>query len=168
MACTAASLNFKFSSLNAARLGLGLYGLYPDKKFVKRIKFKPAMVWKTKIIQVKNVPAGTKIGYGGTFTTKKAAQIATLPIGYWDGYPRAYSNEAEVLAGDRLCPVRGRVCMNLTMIEIPSKIKVKIGDIVTLLGSKKNTAEQLAKWSDTINYEVITRINPLIQRLKVK
>jgi len=171
MACTAASLGFKFKDLNAMRLGLGLYGLYPDNKFIKNIKLKPALVWKTKIIQIKNLPPKTNIGYGCTFKTKSDIKLAVLPVGYWDGYGRSFSNIAQVIIKRRLCPVRGRVCMNLMMVEIPKNLKIKVGDVAILLGRTRNdviSAEHLAKLSNTINYEVVTKINPLLPRIKVK
>lgn len=171
MACTSASLSFDFNNLNATRLGLGLYGLYPDEKSRKVIKLKPALSWKAEVIQVKTLPKGAKIGYGGSFTTTKKTKIVILPVGYWDGYIRNYSNTAKVIIKGKICPVRGRICMNLTIVETPINLNVQPGDVATLIGKDGNitvTADDMACWSKTINYEVVTRINPLIPRLKVK
>ncbi len=171
MSCTAASLGFKFKDLNAGRLGLGLYGLYPDKRLLNAIKLKPALSWRTKIIQVKTLLKGSKIGYGNSFVVKKKTKIVVLPIGYWDGYVRLLSNVAKVLIKGKICPIRGRICMNLAMVEVPINLDVKPGDVVTLIGKdgkSKISAEDIAEWSKTINYEVVTRINPLIPHLKVK
>ncbi len=170
MACTSASLGFSFDKLSAMRLGLGLYGLYPSTKGKNSTKLKPALSWKTRIIQLKTVPAGAKIGYGGTYVAKKPTTIAILPVGYWDGYDRSFSNQSVVIIRGQKCSVRGRICMNLCMVEIPASINAKIGDMVTLLGTEKKaaiTADNLADIAGTINYEVVTRINPLIPRIVV-
>ncbi len=169
-ACTAASVLHPNSRDNAVRLGLGMYGLYPDELSKKIIKLRPALSWFTTIIQVKSVPAWTKIGYGGTFTTKKATKLAILPIGYWDGYPRALSNKGHVIINGKRCPIRGRICMNLCMVDVTGIKKVKAGDKAMLIGHKNKaviTADDLASWANTINYEIVDRINPLIPRLLV-
>jgi alanine racemase len=171
ISCTAALLGFNFIDLNAGRLGLGLYGLCPDKRLLKTVNLRPVLSWKAKIIQVKTLLKGTKIGYGGSFVVKKKTKIIILPVGYWDGYVRLLSNVAKVLINGKLYPVRGRVCMNLMMVEMPIGENVKEGNIATLIGKEgKNfiSAENIAEWSQTINYEVVTRINPLIPRLKIK
>lgn len=170
MACTAASLNVKFKGLNAMRLGLGLYGLYPEEKLKNKINLKPALTWKTKIIQIKNLPPDTGIGYGGTYKTKKKTKIAIIPVGYWDGYDRGYSNKTKVLIKKNLCPIRGRICMNLSMVELPLNTKIKNNEEVVLLGNNKReiTADFLANAIGTINYEITTRINPSVKRIKIK
>lgn len=167
-ACSSASILYPTARYSSIRLGLGLYGLYPNKISKKIINLKPALSWHTKIIQIKKLPKNTKIGYGGTYTTKKTTKIAILPIGYWDGYDRALSNKASVLIKGYKCPVRGKVCMNLTMVELPYDAKIRINDKVTLIGKQNNqviTADDLANYANTINYEIITRINPLIKRI---
>ena len=128
---------------------------------------RPALTWKTRIIQIKYLPAKTSIGYDCTYRTNKKIKLAILPIGYWDGYDRKLSNCGEVLIRGNHCPVRGRVCMNLTMVEIPDTISPKVGDEVVLLGcqgKQEITAEELAQKIGTINFEVVTRINPSITR----
>jgi len=167
MACSASSILYPQSVFNAIRLGLSLYGLYPAPKAKNRIELKPALSWYTAVIQVKEVPANTKIGYGGTYTTKRKTKIAIIPVGYWDGYDRLFSNKAQVIIHNKKCPIRGRICMNLSMIDVTGIKGVKPGDKVILIGKSKNqeiTAEDLAKWANTINYEIVTRINPLLAR----
>ncbi|MDD2757877.1 MAG: alanine racemase [Patescibacteria group bacterium] len=167
-ACSAASVLFAKSRLNAIRLGLSLYGLYPDDLSKRKIKLIPALAWKTKIIQVRTVPAWTKIGYGGSFTTKKPTKIAVLPVGYWDGYDRGLGNNAFVLIGGKRCPIRGRICMNICMADVSAVKNVKAGDEATLIGrqgQQQITTDELAKWAETINYEIVTRINPKIPRI---
>lgn len=166
IACSAAIAQYPYSRENAIRLGLSLYGLYPDKKTKNKIDLKPALSWFTKIIQVKNVPSGTKIGYGGTYEAKIPTKIAVIPVGYWDGFDRKLSNRGYVLIKGKKCPIAGRICMNLSMVDITG-LDVKEGDKVTLLGKdgeERINAEQLADWCGTINYEIITRINSQLPR----
>ncbi|MCX6782179.1 MAG: alanine racemase [Candidatus Magasanikbacteria bacterium] len=167
-ACSAASVLFAKSRLNAIRLGLSLYGLYPDVSSPGKIKLQPALSWHTKIIQVRTVPAWTKIGYGGSFTTKKSTKLAVLPIGYWDGYDRGLGNNAFVIIGGKRCSIRGRICMNICMADVSAVKKVKAGDVATLIGKQGKasvSADELAKWANTINYEIVDRINPLTPRI---
>lgn len=168
MACSAASVLYRPSTMNAVRLGLSLYGLYPDELSRKKIKLKPALSWYTTVAQVKTVPAWTKIGYGGTFTTKKTTKLAVLTVGYYDGYDRGLSNRAEVIIAGRRCPVRGRICMNMCMVDVSAVKNVKAGDKAVLIGKTGRmqvSADDLAHWAQSINYEIIDRINPNLERL---
>jgi alanine racemase len=168
IACSAAITTGNLFHHNAVRLGISLYGLYPNLN-KKILSLKPVLSWYTTVIQVKTVPSGTKIGYGGTFTTKKSTRIAILPIGYFDGYDRKLSNRGHVLIRGKICPIRGRICMNLCMVEVNKHVVVKAGDRVTLIGTEKTqtiSADDMANWCQTINYEVVSRINPLLPRIK--
>ncbi len=167
-ACSAATALYKETHFNAVRLGISLYGLYSAASVKSKIKLKPALSWYTKIIQIKTLPKGTKIGYGGTYITKRKTKLAILPIGYLDGYDRRLSNKSFVLIRGKKCPVRGRVCMNLTMIDVTDVSGVRLGDKATLVGhdhDQKITIDDLAKWTDTINYEIADRVNPLLPRI---
>ncbi len=173
-ACSAALLVAPNSYFNFVRLGLGLYGLWPSdlsKKIALRrfpkMKLKPALTWKTKIIQIKVLPKNSLVGYGGTFKTKRETKIAVLSCGYWEGYDRKLSNKSFVQIKNKKCLVIGRVCMNLMMVDISGLKSARVGDEAVLLG-KKITAEHLADIIKTINYEVITKINPLLRRVVVK
>jgi len=173
-ACSAATLVEPASHFNLIRLGLSLYGLW-SSPLAKRIalrqypwlKLKSALTWKTRIIQVKDIPAGTKVGYGCTHTTKKKTKMAVLGVGYWEGYDRHLSNAGEVIIKNKKRPVIGRVCMNLTMVDVSQVKGVKAGDEVVLLGQGM-TAEEMAEKIGTINYEVITRINSVLERRYLK
>ncbi|MFA6215129.1 MAG: alanine racemase [Patescibacteria group bacterium] len=172
--CSAATLTEDKAYFNLIRLGLGLYGLWPSKQTQKIaqkkypwLKLIPALAWKTKVIQVKEVPAGTYVGYGCTFKTKKKTKLAVLAVGYWEGYDRHLSNIGEVIIKNKKCPVIGRVCMNLTMVDVSLVKDVKADDEVTLLGGGV-TADELADKIGTINYEVVTRVNPLLPRFYLK
>jgi len=172
MACSASTILYPQSIFNGIRLGLGLYGLYDTPQIQKRIKLKPTLSWYTHIIQIRNLAPGIKIGYGGTYTTKKITKLAIIPVGYWDGYDRSFSNKAQVIINNKKCPIRGRICMNLSMVDATKVSKVKIGDKAILIGKSRTqqiTANDLAQWANTINYEIVTRINPQIPRvLKLK
>ncbi|MDP2808086.1 MAG: alanine racemase, partial [bacterium] len=177
IACTAASLVFPQTRLQLARIGIGLYGLWPSRETMvtlkeqgSEFKLEPVLAWKTRVAQVKTVAAGEYIGYGCTFRTSRKTRIAVLPVGYYDGYDRKLSNTAYVLINGKRAPIRGRVCMNLCMADITDIPGVCPEDEVVLLGKQKNdqiSAEQLAQWIGSINYEVVTRINPNLPRVVV-
>lgn len=171
-ACSAASITLAESQGDIIRVGLAFYGLWPSqstkkKAEVQNFSLQAVMTWKTKIIQIKKLKSGDSIGYNRTYKCLKDCQIAVLPIGYNEGYPRLLSNNGEVLIQGRLCPIRGNVCMNLTMVELPDDLEVKVGEIVTLLGfdvDKNVSAEDIASKCQSINYEIVTRINPNLER----
>ncbi len=156
---------------NIVRIGVGLYGLWPSKNieqdFGNKFKLKPVMRWATKVAQVKTVPANFTIGYGITYKTKKPTKIAVIPQGYSDGYDRGFSSIGDVLINGKRCKVLGRIAMNMFMVDV-SGIDVKAEDEVVLLGKQENeeiSAEEIAEKLGTINYEVISRISPLIPRI---
>jgi alanine racemase len=162
------------------RVGISAYGLWPSSEtyatalqahsqdetgFVPELT--PALAWRARIAQVKDVPAGGFIGYGRTFRATHPSRIGVLPVGYHEGYDRRLSNLAHALVGGLRAPVRGRVCMNMTLIDLTHAPDATAGDTVTLLGadgSEAVTAEQWAGWMGTINYEVPTGIHPSIPR----
>ncbi|MFA5076513.1 MAG: alanine racemase [Patescibacteria group bacterium] len=176
-ACSAAALVRPESQYNLIRLGISLYGLWPSKlakrltsKIYPSFNLQPALTWKTRVIAVKCLNPGQSIGYGCTYKTTKTTKIAVLPVGYWDGYDRHLSNKGEVLIHGQKCPIRGRVCMNLIIIDATKVKNVKINDEVVLIGQQgkaRITAEDLAGKIGTINYEVVTRINPVLPRIMV-
>ena len=171
ISCTAATVLHNFAKHNAVRVGLGIYGLHPTATTSKKIDLVPVLTWKTKIIQVKNLKKGASISYGGKYIMPKNGKIAILPIGYFDGYDRAWSNKSHVIIRGKKCPVRGRICMNLTIVDVSGLKTCSVGDTVTLIGSQNKsriTVDELAKLSkDTINYEVVTNINPQISRFVI-
>ena len=129
-----ATVDFRRSHLNLVRPGLIIYGMYPKHTFPKLIKLKPALALKTRIVFIKDTPPGRSISYGRTFITQKYTRIATLPIGYADGYGRKLSNKAEVLVKGQRARVIGKVTMDQTMIDISGINGVKIGEEVVLIG----------------------------------
>ena len=168
-ACTAATILYPETHLNAVRVGLGVYGLHPNKKTKKKIDLKVIMSLNTKVVQVKSVPKNTSISYARTYTTKKTSLIAVLPMGYYDGYDRRLSNQSEILIHGVRCKVRGRVSMNLMMVDVTRlKNKIKVGDKATLLGEQKNemiTADELAGKIGAISYEVVSRLGRHILKI---
>jgi len=177
IACTAAGMVIENASADLVRLGIGLYGLWPSHlaqrkahALHKNFELRPVLSWITKIIQVKTVAKGTFVGYGLSFQTNKQTTVAVLPVGYYDGYSRKLSNHGEVLIGGKRCKVMGRVCMNLIMVDATKVKNVKAGDSAVLIGKQGKeeiTADELAEKIGTINYEVVARINPLIERIVV-
>ncbi len=174
-ACSAAVINNSRTFFNMVRIGIGLYGLWPSKdtkKIADRKSFltnlQPVLSWKTKVIQVKSLPVGVSIGYDCTFTTRFKTKLAVLPVGYADGYDRRLSNCGSVLIRGISCPIRGRICMNMMMVDVSRVAKVKVGDEAILIGKQNNriiSADDMAKKIGTINYEVVTRINSDIPRI---
>ncbi|MDB5204622.1 MAG: Alanine racemase [Candidatus Taylorbacteria bacterium] len=157
------------------RLGIGGYGLWPSegmkKIFSKKIKLTPVLRWVSHIAQVKVVPKDFPIGYGLTYITKRQTKIAIIPQGYSDGYDRGLSNNSFVLIKGQKCSVLGRVAMNMFVVDVSSVKDVKLEDEVILLGSQNKreiTSEMLAEKLNTINYEIVARLNPLIRRVIVK
>lgn len=170
---TAASMAYPDAHCNAVRLGIGVYGMYPSQDIKKRsrVLLQPIATWKTRVAQVKQIPKGATVSYDRTFTAHKPMTIAVLPVGYWDGFDRGFSNNAAVLIAGMRCPIIGRICMNMCVADIHGiRARVMAGDEVVLLGKQGRQhipAEELAKRIGTINYEITARINPLIARLGV-
>ncbi|MCK4575185.1 alanine racemase [candidate division WOR-3 bacterium] len=174
-ACSAAVLLFPETYFEMVRVGIGMYGLWPSKQTKvscsmegKKVpELKPVLTWKTKIAQLKDIPDGSYISYGCTYRTTRNSIIAVLPVGYYDGYLRAFSNVSHVLVKGRRAPVRGRVCMNITLVDVTDIKDVKLEDEVVLLGKQSEeeiTADYLASLAGTINYEIVTHINPSLER----
>jgi alanine racemase len=153
------------AGLNLVRPGLMLYGLAPGHFHAADLR--PVLTWKTGIVHIKDVPAGTPISYGGTFVTPRPSRIATLPVGYADGYERAWGNRAHVLVRGARVPVVGRVCMDLCMVDVTDVPGVELGDEVVLLGRQAEgrvAVEELAGLSATIPYEVLCGISARVPR----
>ncbi|MFW6161009.1 MAG: alanine racemase [Acidobacteriota bacterium] len=180
-ACSAAALLFPETHFDMVRIGISQYGLWPSRETFLSYKIKhtrndidvlqPALTWKARIGQIKKVPARHTIGYGRTFQTSRESKLAVLPIGYSDGYDRRLSNQSFVLLKGQRAPLRGRVCMNLIMVDITDIPVLKAGDEAVLIGTQgkeKVSADFLAALSGTINYEVVSRLSPHIPRLIVK
>jgi alanine racemase len=144
--------------LDMVRPGLAIYGLYPSKEVKKTINLIPAQQFKTKIVFIKELPLGESISYGRTYITKRRMRVASLPVGYADGYNRLLSNQGEVLVRGQRVPIIGRVCMDHCMIDVTNLTQVEIGDEVVLWGRQEEemiTVEEIAQKIRTINYEIV-------------
>jgi alanine racemase len=167
-AATSGTLLFPESHFDMVRIGIGMYGYWPSRETrafcERRIELKPALTWKTIIGEIKDLPAGSAVGYDFAETLAKQSRVAILPVGYWHGYPRALSCIGYVVIRGKRAKVIGRVSMDMIVVDISRIKNPRIRDEVTLLGAGI-TADELADLSGTINYEIITRINPLIKRI---
>lgn len=160
---SAGALRHPGARFDLVRPGLAAYGLYPG--------FEPALTLKSKIVFLKTVAKGTPVSYGRTWRAKRPSRVATLPIGYADGYARAFSNRASVLAGGRRCPVIGRVTMDQTMIDVTGVPEARVGDDVVLIG-RQGRAEvgvpELSRLRGTIPYETAAAISSRVPRVGVR
>lgn len=172
-ACTASALRYPASRYSFVRLGIGLYGLWPSApirewmlKHYPDFSLSPVMTWKTKILQIKKIPRHTFVGYGGTYQSKKAMSIGLLPVGYSEGYDRLLSNIGWVMIGTKRAPLIGRVSMNLFAVDLTAIPRAQRGTEVILLGPSIS-AETIGGLTDRIDYEITSRLSPLIPRVLV-
>jgi alanine racemase len=169
IANSAGIIEFPEAYLNMVRCGIATYGIYPSDMVDKEgIKLIPAMELKTHVIYVKDVEVGEGISYGATYVTKEPRRIATIPVGYADGYSRNLSNHGKVMIHGRYAPIVGRICMDQFMVDVTDLPEVKQGDIVTLLGRDGEAnilAEELSQWSHSFPYELVCTVGKRIPRV---
>ena len=153
------------------RMGIILYGLYPSDEVDKNLlSIRPVMEWKTYISHIKTLETGREISYGGTYKTEKPTRIATIPVGYADGYPRCLSNLGRVIVNGKYAPITGRVCMDQFMVDVTG-IDCEAGDEVTLVGTQGGatlTMEEVSNAAHSFNYELPCRINKRVPRVYFK
>ncbi len=171
VAATGGTLVNKKYHLDAVRIGIGLYGLWPSTELgiqMEKIKLEPVLSWRALISEVKEVEAGDFIGYDLTERLAKRSKIAVIPIGYWHGYPRSLSGVGEVLVNGQRARVLGRVSMDMIVVDVTG-IAIKRGDVATLIGRQKAdemSAYEVARRAGGASYyELLTRINPLVERV---
>lgn len=171
IANSAALVSFENDRFNMARPGIMLYGYAPFSKGKEGgLNLIPVMSLKTKILHLKRVPAGTYISYGRTFVAKRDSIIATLPVGYADGYSRALSNKGSVIVKGKKAPIAGRVCMDMTMIDVTDIDGVDVNDEVVLIGKQGKetiTVDDIAMLANTISYEVLCCIGKRVPRVYI-
>ncbi|MDG4474760.1 alanine racemase [Thiovibrio frasassiensis] len=160
IANSATLLRYPGMRCDMVRPGISLYGCYPADWLsqASALELKPAMRFTTRVLQVKEIPAGQGISYGHRYVTEHSTRLAVLPVGYDDGYLRRMAGKAEVLLSGQRAPVRGMICMNACMADVTDIPGVKAGDEAVLLGGQgagEIRAEEIARWSDTINYEIL-------------
>lgn len=173
---SAATILWSQTHADLVRVGIAAYGLWPSKETYAKVlqafaeqgegfipRLQPVLSWRSRIVQVKAVPTGGYVGYGRSFRAACPITIAVLPIGYHEGYDRRLSNLGYVLIHGRRAPICGRICMNMMMVDVTHIPQAHVGSVATLLGydgEEQISAEQLAGWMGTINYEVVARIHP--------
>lgn len=166
---SAAIMELPQMHLDMVRSGISTYGLYPSEEVKKEeLLLKPGMAIRAWVSHVKEVEAGTEIGYGGTFVTKRRTKVATIPVGYGDGYPRSLSNQGRVLIHGKEAKIIGRICMDQFMVDVTDLDGVKTGDDVILVGTdgkERITVEELADQSGSFNYEFVCDIGKRIPRV---
>lgn len=173
LSASGAAMIYPDLRLDIARIGIAQYGLWPSERIQKSVDYdlEPVLAWKTKIAQVKSIGSGAFVSYGLTEQVTRNSIIAIIPVGYYDGYDRVgNSSKAQVLIQGKRCKVVGRVCMNMCMVDVTDCQDVRQGDEVVLIGKQGEehiTADELAGYSHTIHYEIVTRINESIPRVFV-
>ncbi|GAA0177630.1 alanine racemase [Clostridium sediminicola] len=169
---SAAAMDLPDFHYDAIRPGIILYGYYPSREVnIKKLNLKPVMQLKTNIVHIKNLSKGYSVGYGRDFITTRESVIATLPVGYADGYTRALNGKAKVIVNGCFAPVIGKICMDQCMIDVTDIEDVKVGNEVILIGNngdKKFDADDIAEAIGTINYEVVCMISRRVPRVYIK
>lgn len=163
-----ATLTLPAAHAGLVRTGIAAYGLWPSAAVRSAaqgsgVKLRPAMSWRTRIAQVKEVPAGASVGYGCTYTTPSRARLAILPVGYYEGYDRRLSDRGSVIVCGRRARVCGRICMDMTIVDVSDIPGAATGGVATLIGSDADeeiSADEVAGWMDSVNYEVVSRLHP--------
>ncbi|WP_037353389.1 alanine racemase [Selenomonas sp. FC4001] len=162
---SAAILEIPEAHFDMVRAGVIQYGLWPSEEVTHPIDLQPVMSLKAKVVWLKTLHKGESIGYGRQFIAERESRIATLPIGYADGYIRAYGKEGFVEIRGQKAPIAGRVCMDQVMVDVTDIADVEIGDVVTLFGSDSLTIDEVARWGDTINYEIPCLLSARVPRV---
>lgn len=176
-ASSASTMLFEEARLDMVRVGISLYGLWPSMEtrlslsfMGKDFQLKPVLSWKTGIVHIQSVPVGRSVGYGSTFKTIYPTKIAVIPVGYFEGYDRRLSNQGYALIDGERAPILGRVCMNMTMLNVTHIPSAEVGKEVTLIGksgSEEITADWMGNLTGTINYDIVTSIQKDIPRIIV-
>jgi len=181
---SAATILWSQAHGSMVRVGIAAYGLWPSTETYATVlqnyatrgegfipNLQPVLSWRARVVQVKDVPVGGYVSYGRTFRATYPMRIAILPLGYHEGYDRRLSNLSYVLLKGMRAPVRGRICMNMIIVDVTHIQDVRVGTVATLIGAdgdERVSADQLASWMGTINYEVVSRIHPSQPRLIVE
>ena len=173
IAASAAAMLWPQTRLDMARIGIALYGLWPSEATRvamngNAIDLEPALTYTSSLVVAHEVPAGASIGYGSTFHAPRAMRIGVVPLGYADGIPRLLSNRGAFIVDGARCPIIGRIAMNMTVIDLTHAPRARVGSTVTLIGREGDaavTADDWATWSETINYEIVTRLPAELTRV---
>ena len=168
---SAGAMEIHSDGFDMMRLGIVIYGLYPSEEIDKNVVLKPAMTLKASVVHVKELEAGRGVGYGWTYVTEKPTKIATVSVGYADGYPRALSNKGRVLIHGQYAPIVGRVCMDQIMVDVTDMEEVNVGDEVVLFGKQGENCisiEEVAEPANSFNYEMACHVSRRVPRVYFK
>ncbi len=171
VANSATTLDLPEMALDMVRCGIALYGLRPSDEVEPAIPLRPALTLKSRVARVRTLPAGASISYGRTYITDRPTPVALVPVGYGDGYHRLISNRGAVLIHGRRAPIVGRVCMDQFVVDVTHIPNVQLHDEVVLVGRQGEghiPAEEVARWAETINYEVTTGLLPRVTRVYLR
>lgn len=171
IAASAAAMVWPQTRLDMIRTGIAMYGLWPspaiEHRMRDRLQLRPALRWLTQLVAIREVAADTPVGYGATYRPPVATRVGILPIGYAEGLPRVLSNSGEVLIDGARCPIIGRICMNMTFVDLGPAPQAQAGDTVTLIGRDGDGvigADDIAHLAQTINYEIVARLPASVPR----
>jgi len=168
---SAATLDLPETHLDMVRCGIAIYGLYPSAEVSRSVPLRPAMSLKSRVARLRTLPAGSCISYGCTYITSSPTRVALVPVGYGDGYHRLLSNRGQVLIRGRRAPILGRVCMDQLVVDVSDIAGVRLDDEVVVFGRQGEgeiSAEEVAAWAETINYEVTTSVLPRVTRVYLR
>jgi len=170
-AATGGTLLYPRAHFDMVRIGIGSYGLWPsedaERFLAPKISLKPVLAWRSRVGEVKEVKKGERVGYDLTEMLTRNSMLAVIPVGYWHGFPRLLSSRGRVLIHGKSARVVGRVSMDMIVVDVTDIPKVKMGDIVTLIGKDGReviTAGEIAKFAATTHYEIVTRLNPIMKK----
>lgn len=166
-----ATLDYSMSHMDMVRAGVILYGMEPSEDVMHPVDLQPVLSLRAVISHIKEIEPGSDISYGRTYTAKEKIRVATIPIGYADGYSRQLSNRGCILVHGVRCPIVGRICMDQCMVDISAVPEAKVGDIVTIIGrdgEEEIRVDELAQLLDTIHYEVVCGISKRVTRVYLK
>lgn len=167
IAASAAVLEYPDADFDMVRVGIIQYGLWPSPEVVRSMDLHPCMKFCARIVFIKTIPPGASVGYGRTFIAERETRIATLTVGYADGYIRAYGSGSVEVCGKR-APIAGRICMDQFMIDVTDIPEAQVGDVCTLFGSETLSVDEVAAWAHTINYEVLCLISTRVPRVYIE
>ena len=172
IAASAAAMLWPQTRLDMVRIGIALYGLWPSMATREAMEgsgvtLTPALSYRSSLVEVRQLERGDPVGYGTTFHAPHQMKLGIVPVGYAEGVPRLLSNRGTFLVGGVRCPIVGRICMNMTMIDVTAASQANVGDVVTLIGRDRDeevSADDWATWAETINYEIVTRLPSELRR----
>lgn len=169
---SAGILDLPQANMDLVRAGITLYGLMPSQEVdIKRVPLKPALSLHSHIVYIKTIQKGQSVSYGSKFVAEKETKVATIPLGYGDGYPRSLSSKGYVLIRGKIAPILGRVCMDQFMVDVTEVEEVMLGDLVTLIGNNNGaviTADYLGELSGRFNYELVCDLNQRLPRVYIQ